>query len=74
MEIGCDFIFKGFGVHPSGSVVIVHHDDRASVAPDAEHGAVYYVGEGTLRIVSNCLSKSIWIVSSAKEGTFAPSE
>jgi hypothetical protein len=36
-----DFIFEVFWVHEGKGIVVVHHDNGITLAPDAEHGAVY---------------------------------
>lgn len=43
-ESGNDLVFEVFGVHKGKGVVVVHHDNCIALAPDAAHGAVYYVG------------------------------
>lgn len=74
LEAGCDLVFEDFGVHEGKGVVIVHDEDGVTGSPEAESGAVDYVGEASLRVISNCFPKGVWIVTSAKEMPFASGE
>ena len=47
--------------------MFVHHYGDVVLTPDVEHGAVYDVGEGSLGVIGNGLTKNVWIVSPSKE-------
>lgn len=50
----------------------MHHKETRALAPDAEHCAVYDVGEASLRVISNRFPKGAWITTSAEEPTPSP--
>src|SRR5258708_22100671 len=53
LKLRNDNIFILFFVHECEGVVVLHHYKARTLAPNAEHGTVYYVREGTLRIIGD---------------------
>src|SRR5712671_1107994 len=67
LKLWNDNIFILFFVHECQGVMVLHHYEARAKPPNAEHGTVYDVGEGTLGIIRNRFSESRWIVTSTEE-------
>ncbi len=63
-----------FGIHERESVMFVHHQNGVVLAPDVEHGAVDYVGQGTLGVISDRRPEGVRIVASTKKPPLSSSE
>src|SRR5258705_8685370 len=74
LKLRNDNIFILFFVHECQGVVVLHHYETRALAPNAEHGTVYDVGERTLRVKCNSFPLRSWIVTSPKEPPFAASK
>src|SRR6266403_951446 len=74
LKLRNDNIFILFFVHECQGVMVLHHYKARALAPNAEHGTVYDVGEGALRIICNSFSLGRRIISAAKEPPLSPSK
>src|SRR6266581_2428733 len=67
-------IFIFFLIHESKGVMILHHYEAEPLAPDFEHGSIYDISKGTLRIIRNPFSLCRWIITSSKEPSLSSSK
>src|SRR6267142_2262313 len=74
LKLWNDNIFILFFVHECEGVMVLHHYKARAKSPNAEHGTVHDVREGSLRIIRNSLPLCRWIVTPSKEPSFASSK
>src|SRR5882762_8979540 len=68
------FVLDLLWIHKRQRIVVLHHQNRRALSPDAEHRPVYDIRETTLRVICNRFPEGSWIIPSAKEPSSASSK
>jgi hypothetical protein len=69
-----DIIFIFLWIHKGQGVVVLHYDKADPPAPQAKHGSVYNVCEGSLRVICNSLPEGRCFSSTTEEPPLSSSE